>query len=79
MGFREVMLLINILQQVGRTGGSRILLSPIPEFLLFQCLLSNRQAGHVPVALVLTALELQASGHGGPMKEKSGEKPQAPM
>lgn len=31
------------------------------------------------MALVLTALELQAIGRGGPMKEKSGEKPQAPM
>lgn len=79
MGFREVMLLINVLQQVGRTGRSCILLSLTPEFLLSQCPLSNRQAGHVPMALVLTALELQAIGHGGPMKEKSGEKPQAPM
>lgn len=41
MGFREVMLLINIIQQVGRTGRSSILLSPIPEFLLFQCPLSK--------------------------------------
>lgn len=45
MGFREVVSLVNITQQVGHTVKSRILTSLMPEFMLF-LLVSDIQQTH---------------------------------